>query len=151
MKFFVGAKFSDKKLILSDTLKRKIYLINNIDLSFYNKDSLLYSKELKKIFQINNKIIFSEKCYEDRIIDFYKFYNSVRNSKQMNLTLDFGEDCNLNCKYCYEDKNIPYDKNLNISLLYDFIVKYVSQNEISNIHFELYGGEPLLYKDLKIS
>lgn len=48
MKFFVGAKFSDKKLILSDTLKRKIYLINNIDLSFYNKDSLLYSKELKK-------------------------------------------------------------------------------------------------------
>ncbi len=151
MKFFVGAKFSDKKLILSDTLKRKIYLINNIDLSFYNKDSLLYSKELKKIFQINNKIIFSEKCYEDRIIDFYKFYNSVRNSKQMNLTLDFGEDCNLNCKYCYEDKNIPYDKNLNISLLYDFIVKYVSQNEISNIHFELYGGEPLLYKDLIVN
>ena len=62
----------------------------------------------------------------------------------MNYILHLTDYCNLNCKYCYENKR---EKDLsieNIKAIIDYEIK--QKNKVSNIVF--YGGEPLLKKDI---
>lgn len=62
----------------------------------------------------------------------------------MNYTIHLTDYCNLNCKYCYENKKKKEISFENIKLLID--------NEIENkkdyVVLTFYGGEPLLKKDL---
>lgn len=62
----------------------------------------------------------------------------------MEYVLHLTDNCNLNCQYCYENKQ---DKELsfqNITQLIDFEIK--QKNKTAVIQF--YGGEPLLKKQL---
>lgn len=62
----------------------------------------------------------------------------------MNYIFHLTRRCNLNCKYCYENKGIEDLSFENIKLVIDSEIK--AKNKISTISF--YGGEPLIRKDL---
>lgn len=62
----------------------------------------------------------------------------------MNYILHLTDTCNLNCKYCYENKSNNELLIENIKHIIDYEIK--QKNKISNIVF--YGGEPLLKKDM---
>jgi len=62
----------------------------------------------------------------------------------MNYILHLTDCCNLNCKYCYENKSNNELFIENIKHIIDYEIK--QKNKISNIVF--YGGEPLLKKDM---
>lgn len=62
----------------------------------------------------------------------------------MNYILHLTDNCNLNCKYCYENKRKKELSIQNIKSIIDYEIK--QKNKISNIIF--YGGEPLLKKDI---
>lgn len=68
----------------------------------------------------------------------------MKNDKKVKLRLHLSSICNLNCSYCYEDKNI----NWSIMSLSNFkkILKIFSWTEITNLY--LYWWEPLLAKDI---
>jgi uncharacterized protein len=56
-------------------------------------------------------------------------------------------NCNLRCKYCFQEK-IPDPKQERKATkeVIDALAQYCSEQKIE--HVELFGGEPLLYKDL---
>ena len=62
----------------------------------------------------------------------------------MNYILHLTDYCNLNCKYCYENKREKELSIENIKAIIDYEIKQKNKN--SNIVF--YGGEPLLKKDI---
>ena len=62
----------------------------------------------------------------------------------MNYTIHLTDRCNLNCKYCYENKENEDISFENIKKLIDYEVKQKSKYSI----ITFYGGEPLLKKDL---
>lgn len=62
----------------------------------------------------------------------------------MNYIFHLTRRCNLNCKYCYENKGIEDLSFESIKLVIDSEIK--AKNKISTISF--YGGEPLIRKDL---
>ena len=62
----------------------------------------------------------------------------------MNYIFHLTRRCNLNCKYCYENKGIEDLSFENIKLVIDSEIK--AKNKISTISF--YGGEPLIRIDL---
>jgi len=62
----------------------------------------------------------------------------------MNYVLHLTDSCNLNCKYCYEDKKKTELSLENIKKVIDYEIS--QKNKKANIIF--YGGEPLLKKDL---
>lgn len=62
----------------------------------------------------------------------------------MNYTLHLTSTCNLDCKYCYENKHegeISFD---NIKAIIDYEINQKSKYSV----LTFYGGEPLLKKDL---
>ncbi len=72
----------------------------------------------------------------------------VKESKNLNLTIVLGYMCNMNCKYCYESKNVLHDEtSLDTKLLFEMVNKLNDSVNFEKINFEFYGGEPLLYYD----
>ena len=63
----------------------------------------------------------------------------------MNYIVHLTEKCNMNCKYCYEKKNIKEISFENIRNLVDNIVK---NDKSENVVISFYGGEPLLKLDV---
>ncbi len=67
--------------------------------------------------------------------------------------------CNLSCKYCYVDQNLPLtysDLSLSdIKLIYKWVYEYASEINIRRLQIEWFGGEPLIaggeYLDKAIS
>lgn len=64
-------------------------------------------------------------------------------------------DCNLRCKYCYQqcDPNLCKDRitSENLEIILDTIKKYYLKHPEKTIYIELFGGEPLLpenYEDI---
>lgn len=57
------------------------------------------------------------------------------------------EDCNLRCKYCYEDAGRCCDNYMSFETAKkaaDFLIDNVAKYGSRNIHFTFFGGEPLL-------
>jgi len=72
-----------------------------------------------------------------------------RRSRRFNAMLVMNLDCNLACKYCYEEgmKGKLYMSGKTADLLIDFTEKNYL-NEGKAVHLDFYGGEPLLSRDL---
>lgn len=68
-----------------------------------------------------------------------------RDSKQKNILFEITRKCNLNCKYCYENKSERSDEVMSFEFVRDIIEKYLSNNEkYDSVLFSMFGGEPLL-------
>jgi uncharacterized protein len=56
-------------------------------------------------------------------------------------------NCNLQCRYCFQDKKPdPGQERKATKEVIDALARYCRENQITNV--ELFGGEPLLYRDL---
>lgn len=62
----------------------------------------------------------------------------------MNYTIHLTGKCNLNCKYCYENKNNDELSLQQVKNVFDLAIKDESKKSL----ITFYGGEPLLKKDL---
>ena len=62
----------------------------------------------------------------------------------MNYVLHLTDACNLNCKYCYENKKCAELSVENIKSIIDYEIS----NKSKTSHIGFYGGEPLLKKNL---
>lgn len=62
----------------------------------------------------------------------------------MEYTIHLTDKCNLNCKYCYENKKNMDISFENIKRIIDYEIK--QKNKYAQIIF--YGGEPLVREDL---
>lgn len=140
--YFFGVKASDDKLVICDALKRKVLKLSNIDAACFASNRLLSSKELSGIAKEHLPYL----CDTKRFDALLKSQRKVYNSKSANITVAFSARCNLACKYCYEHPNHIGTDTINMGQLCAFIVNYVRANDISHLHVELYGGEPMLQK-----
>lgn len=62
----------------------------------------------------------------------------------MNYIIHLTDNCNLNCKYCYENKK---NSEIDFEYIKDIIDYEIKQkNKFAGLAF--YGGEPLLKKEL---
>lgn len=71
-------------------------------------------------------------------------------SKTLNITISLTEQCNLQCRYCYEN-NLMFRAVMSFQTI-DKIIQYIQNIINSNMHielvsFDLIGGEPLLAID----
>jgi len=64
------------------------------------------------------------------------------------LTIALTMDCNMNCPYCYEKRNLSSIGELQLGQLYDFVKVHFNTNpDIKKLSVTWYGGEPLLQKE----
>jgi radical SAM protein with 4Fe4S-binding SPASM domain len=60
------------------------------------------------------------------------------------VMLTITEDCNLRCRYCYEE-NKTHNKVMNIETAKQVVTQYMqTKSDLNAIEFEFFGGEPLL-------
>ena len=122
--------FNSKTLALLEFDKNFYNRFNKNDLTKEEKDILLEMGFLIK---------------EDNELNYLEYiYNKKKFSKEsLNLTIKLTNNCNLRCKYCYQEhkKNILSMENA------DIIIKFIEKElkkgyKFINIHW--FGGEPLL-------
>ena len=58
----------------------------------------------------------------------------------MNIEINYGNECNLNCSYCFLDKKVTID----FKYIQD-TVSFINKNKIEINEFRPVGGEPLLH------
>ncbi|MEG2895515.1 MAG: radical SAM protein, partial [Niameybacter sp.] len=82
-----------------------------------------------------------EEINEDQILKF-KYIVEINNNNLLTLIIVLTEDCNLRCKYCYEDRT---HETISTSVQ-ENIVKFIKKNisKYRGLHISWYGGEPLL-------
>ncbi len=119
-------------------------LLRNNELEKLNLDYVDSMKKMHFLIEKNN----------DESKEFFYFYDSVRygkSSKIFSIILIPSYACNLACPYCLQGQEKSTDrldeKSLNSILL--FMDKYLnSHKNIDELRISLYGGEPMLNKDL---
>src|SRR4030043_1960023 len=77
------------------------------------------------------------------------FFDELNKRNKLNAMLVMNLDCNLGCKYCYEEgmKGKFYMSAETAERLIDLIQRnYLSHGK--NVHLDFYGGEPLLSREL---
>src|SRR4030043_61515 len=77
------------------------------------------------------------------------FFDEINKRKKFNAMFVMNLDCNLGCKYCYEEgiKGKLYMSAETAELLIDLIERhYLSHGK--TVHLDFYGGEPLLSLEL---
>ena len=97
--------------------------------------------ELKKQGQL-----FTEDIYKDYIMDFKKRKTVVKA-----LCLHIAHDCNLACKYCFEEEGEYHCRRALMSLevgkkALDFLVAHSGNRR--NLEVDFFGGEPLMNWDV---
>ena len=140
--YYVGVKCDNSSIIVCDTLTRRIVKISDVDASGFNNDCLLFSSDIDKL--LGDK--YNEDFQADRRGLLERRFASIRESRVLNLTIAFSKKCNLACKYCYEQHDELGNHTIVIDTLCKFIIAYVKEHSMKQVHLELYGGEPLLHK-----
>ena len=64
------------------------------------------------------------------------------NIKKFHLSIIVTNQCNLNCKYCYENNKSP--QRINIDTAKNIISKYLNSDKYEEIEIDFFGGEPFL-------
>ena len=62
----------------------------------------------------------------------------------MVITLTTTQDCNLGCYYCYEERSTARLENRDLPAILELTEKNLLKNGKKRLHFDWYGGEPLL-------
>ena len=70
----------------------------------------------------------------------------ITNLDTARVFVELTDKCNLRCKHCYGDFKLENQHSLNLELLNNLINQAI---ELNVYQFDLTGGEPLLYKELK--
>lgn len=96
-----------------------------------------------KVLQENGFIIEND---TDEYSNLVQEYHKTDTSGTFNLTLLPSLDCNVRCWYCFEKhitgSHLPSQQQ---DILFKYTQNILNRDDISIIHFSLFGGEPMLY------
>lgn len=84
-------------------------------------------------------------------IDRRKFKKENKDEKIQHLTITLTEDCNLNCRYCYENKRSRKKKRIAVDNTRKILTKILAEdNGIETVSISFFGGEPFLaFREMK--
>lgn len=156
------------KYILEIKFNNKFFLLNLITLDFYiikgknyyhwiNNNLNLIDNKIKNIL-IKEKFIIKNKNEDYNLLKYaYNIFDKKKLKNNPNYIIFLTDECNLNCIYCYQkflNKNkFSNNKFMNFNKL-NFIIQAInllnSNNYKNNTKIVLYGGEPLLKKNLNL-
>lgn len=121
--------FNSKTLALLEFDRDFFNKFNNNDINEEEKNILL---EMGFLIKDDNELEYLE-----------YIYNKKKFSKDsLNLTIKLTNDCNLRCKYCYQEHKKNKLSMNDTDTLIKFIKKQLEEYKSVNIHW--FGGEPLL-------
>lgn len=84
---------------------------------------------------------------EDQVAITKKRYAKARNVTPAVVTITTTMDCNLGCYYCYEDRSGDALATSDVDAVVSRIDRVISDRDLSSLHVDWYGGEPLLNQD----
>lgn len=143
---------TNKNFILFSTLSKAIIELNKTyyealkKCDFNNID--ISQKEMD--FLINNFFLIDTEAKENDIMD-YLIDSDRINQKVFSSYIAFSTLCNFKCIYCYEEGQSERKNIMDKDTLYKTIEWYKSilkHNNYKKCKVTLFGGEPLLHKDL---
>lgn len=159
----------EKKIIAEKCVPQ---LLDDIQFYQYEDSYICYSPSINKTCVIGKKMYDTiQKCNGKRSLldisdDFgvnldYLFFikNKVeflwtnerqivqKETKALDIWLSVTNACNLNCPYCYIDKNPYYLSIENIKKIVDAILNECEKESIKKLCLRFAGGEPLLNRD----
>ena len=103
-----------------------------------------FSKKYVKCSEINDKSVLNRLSIEQ--IDAVK---SRRNEGYLNLVVTITSECDLQCAYCFENHLQRKAMSMETCIeLIDEIKGYIEKNNIKTIDCILFGGEPMLNKEV---
>lgn len=126
-----------------------IFFVNNKELETI-KSGIVCDND--KIIELNNAGIYATDEEDNLILDRLKSLIH-KYSKEINvLYLNLSTSCNLNCTYCFINKN-PKATNINGNMSYEVAQIAIKQFKecipnIEEAQIVLFGGEPLLNSDI---
>src|SRR4030066_2507558 len=128
--------FSTKKASIILLHKSTLKSINGSNLSTSDEDTL-------------SELGFLVPDVDKEKEEMLRFFDKLNDRKKFNAMLVMNLDCNLSCRYCYEEgmKGKFYMSSETADLLIDFIEKHYLADK-KTVHLDFYGGEPLLSLEL---
>lgn len=128
-----------------------ILLFNTINNSIVEMSYSEYDNGNLKTLRDQDKIWLHSNQYFEKREDTIERMNKLRlnDRRLLDITISFTQNCNFGCTYCSQLDNKDTDKITEEAM--DSLITYI-KNCIDTEHYEkiginLFGGEPLLYKD----
>jgi uncharacterized protein len=148
-------------------LNNKTYVYNILSTAISQVDEIIYyALKNNKLDEItNNNYIcalidnhFIVNANSNECEEYFYFYNRTRfgiSSTSLTVTVIPTYNCNLACKYCYEGQEKPEKKmdSTSVNNITKFIDRKIIESNESDVNikkliFRMFGGEPMLAKDI---
>lgn len=151
-KYIVIKKYK-KRVILFSTISKTIIEVNP---DFYEELQKIDINHLKNItkeeleFLKNNYFLIEKDVVEENIIE-YLLDKDRLDQKIFSSYIAFSTLCNFACVYCYEEGQTHREKIMDEETLQatiNWYKKIIEKNNYTKCNIGLFGGEPLLHKDL---
>lgn len=140
----IEVKDNDELLIFNSISGGLVSLDEKFQKILQDLNSEENDEECVKLLLENGFIVEEE---VDELNKFLVAHNIQKyDNNSLSLTIALTLSCNMNCKYCFEDKkNLNFDNNLEEKL-----IKFIDRNIKygGNLSICWFGGEPLLQKDV---
>ncbi len=152
------SKNPDGSLLLYNTLSSSLGVLNKeIVESMYSKkvidENLLNVEEIEHFKTIKQNGFLVNEVENEKVNIQYLHRANRFNTMNLSLVIAPTLDCNMRCKYCYEDKKNEkmYMSSETEENIVKFAQNYINRNRPTNFHVTWYGGEPLLAMDTIIN
>jgi uncharacterized protein len=144
-KYNIISDMVDGKRVLFNTFNGKMIALTEARLSQLKAgDSSSIKNESARDFIQRNFLV---ECDVDESKLLSDKLEAMRvNTDIVSLTILTTMDCNLKCRYCYQEgiRNTTYMTEETAENTFRFFVRLVEDNKPSKIRLHFYGGEPLL-------
>ena len=151
-KYIVTKKIEDGYVLFS-TISKKIIQVNK---NFYNELLDINPNNLREIktneltYLLNSYFLIDDNVDEKNIIE-YLLDKDRLNQEIFSSYIAFSTLCNFACVYCYEEgqtkRNFIMDKKILLDTI-EWYKKILLENNYKKCKITLFGGEPLVHKDL---
>lgn len=147
-------KLDNDNIIMFNSFTGAFGVMNNDAQKIYdnianiNEDTLANSNQ-KQIFDImkDNGFIVEEDLDEYKKLKVLEYWNRYGEKGSLTITIAPTLNCNMQCPYCYENKNNTRMNDQVKTALIEFFKKRINSGVIKHVLVTWYGGEPLLEKD----
>lgn len=140
----------DNEYIIMSTISLSIIKFDKEGYENFSKCNFDYFEKDKLDYLKNNFFIIDEDVSSKSIKEFL-MDNDRLNQKVFSSYIAFSTLCNFACVYCFEEGQSDRKKIMSLEVLDNVINWYekkIIENNYSKIRVELFGGEPLIHKDL---
>ncbi|WP_461614463.1 radical SAM protein [Clostridium sp. Marseille-QA1073] len=142
----------NEKVILFNTFSGALATMKNEEYNIYNniEDVDIDNEKNLDIINLmyNNGYIVEDEIDEYKRLELETKFVRYSNKGALHITIAPTMNCNMECPYCFEQKDAKrMDKDIETKII-KYIKNYLSRNqEINALTVAWYGGEPLLEKE----